>query len=166
MSLVDTYKPYLNLRYEAGIQDCYTLLHDLYNDLHKIPLRNYARPTGWEGCPELNFFEELFKREGFEVATNNVLDVKPFDVLLMAIGGEKVNHCAIHVGQNMILHHLIDRRSALDSYTHQWRRRVKYVIRHKDREAKMCRHGMQILELLPPHLQMRLARRLEEAGDK
>ena len=162
---IEKYEPYRGKHYVAGIQDCLTIVSQAYKELFEITLTNYARPTGWEDYPEFNFFERFYSREGFSNPTNNVNDLREGDALLMAVAGNFTNHCALYLGQGMILHHLTGQLSSIVPYTYQWQSRVKLVLRHKDREAKICRHGAQLLELLPPHLKLRLARRLEETDD-
>ena len=162
MDAREKYGPYIGVNYEAGITDCLTVARRVYQEIYNIPVTNYARPTGWEDYPEFDFFQRLYATEGFENPTNNVMDLREGDVLFMNVLGPDVNHCAIYLGQNLILHHLKDHRSAIDSYTYSWRNRVRLVLRHKLRETNICRQGIQIMELLPDHLKLRLATNMEQ----
>lgn len=155
------YTKYTGKHYEAGIQDCFTLVREVYSDFLEVELTNYARPTGWEAHPEFNFFEQLYAAEGFECPTNNVNDLREGDCLLMAVASTKVNHVAMYIGKNQILHHLLRRSSVIEPYSFTWKNRVRKVLRHKNREAKLCREGSQLTDLLPEHLRLRLARRME-----
>lgn len=162
MDIREKYSPYIGVNYEAGIRDCYTIARRVYGELYKIPLTNYARPTNWEDFPDFDFFQKLYTGQGFENPTNNVLDLREGDVLLMNVLSPELNHCAIYLGQNLILHHLKDRRSEIESYTYSWRNRVRLVLRHQLRETHICRQGIQIMELLPDHLKLRLAMNMEK----
>jgi len=158
----EKYANYLGKHYVAGLQDCFSVVVSFYKDQFEVEITNYARPTGWESYPEFDFFNKLYAAEGFDCPTNNPNDLRFGDVLLMGVLSESINHCAVYLGQNKILHHLSTGFSTIDEYSYQWQRRVVKVLRHKDREAKMCRDSSSILELLPEHLQLRLARRLED----
>lgn len=166
MDIREKYAEFMGVNYEAGIHDCFTVAHKVYTELYEIPITNYARPTGWEDYPSFDFFNRLYKTEGFECPTNNVMDLREGDVLFMSVASPDINHCAIYIGQNLILHHLKDHRSAIDSYTYAWRNRVRIVARHELRETKICRQGIRVLELLPDHLKLKVAKNMEKLNDQ
>lgn len=166
MDVREKYAHYTGATYEAGIVDCLTIARRVYEEVYEIPIRNYARPNNWLDYPHFDFFMQLYKNEGFENPTNNVRDLREGDVLFMNVASDSVNHCAVYLGQNLILHHLLGRRSAIDSYTPQWQARVRLVARHTERESKICRQGMRVLELLPEHLRLRAALNMEKSSEK
>lgn len=166
MSLSRDYSGFLGKHYIEGLQDCFDLFREVYAKSYKIDLINYARPTNWETFPEFDYLRELYLTQGFSVPTNNPMDLREGDGLLMSVASNKINHCAIYIGEGKILHHLYGKFSSIDPYTYPWQNRVRKVIRHREREQKICRSGPQLIELLPEHLQLRLARRMEALNDK
>lgn len=144
--------------YEQGIQDCYTLIRDFYKTRYQMELTNYARPNNWIQDPNLDFFSRLFEREGFEDTNNCPHKVRFGDVLMMRIiGSEVVNHVAIYVGRQKILHHLQGRVSEIVDYDDKWRFRVVRVVRHPEIQKTTDAVALHNLHKgLPIHLRAKL----------
>ncbi|GFD70938.1 hypothetical protein KUL113_03580 [Tenacibaculum sp. KUL113] len=144
--------------YEQGIQDCYSLVRDFYKTRYQIEITNYARPDNWIQDPSLDFFTSKFEKEGFKDTNNNPHKVRFGDVLMMRIAGSQVvNHVAIYVGRQKILHHLQGRLSEIVDYTDKWRIRVVRVVRHP--EVEKTTEAMTLHNLhkgLPIHLRAKL----------
>ena len=150
--------PYLGRPYEQGIVDCFTVVQDFYKDKYQILVRNYARPANWAGVPGLDFFTDKFEAEGFEDTGNSAHRVRYGDVLMMHIAGsEVVNHVAIYVGRQKILHHLEGRLSEVVDYSPRWRNRVVKVVRHNQIETMLTAEVFRNLHKgLPAHLKAKL----------
>lgn len=157
---MDKYKELINIEFEDGWQDCYTLAQMYYQQFMGVTLRDYSRPDRWFVIPDFNFFDRLFSVEGFKLISHNPNDVMIGDALLMALGRTEVcNHVAIYIGQGLILHHLTDQKSRFESYTGRWKERVKKVIRHPASEYSMDNITPEILAQLPYHVRQQMKKR-------
>jgi cell wall-associated NlpC family hydrolase len=54
------------------------------------------------------------------------------DAVLMNISGKVSNHCAVYLGDNLILHHINKRLSSRDVYGGYWLKNTTQALRHKD----------------------------------
>ncbi len=122
-----------------GVDDCYTLVQDVYRECLDIHLMEYPRPPLFDKKgdfiwkrPDWNPYEEYFASQGFFRVNE---PSKEFDVILMNINSPtgNANHAAImmDVSQGKILHHLYGRLSEYDFYGH-WLKYSKTFLRHKD----------------------------------
>lgn len=115
-----------------GVRDCLSLFRDFYKDNFGIEITNYARPTNWRS-DHLDLMRACYEREGFEMLTDwKAKDLRPGDVLCMAIGESTGNHFAVFVGDNTICHHLYGRVSTAEVMRDFWRNSVCYILRHPD----------------------------------
>lgn len=129
--MIEKLRSYCDKSYITGLRDCFTCVQEFFIGQYQLEIKNYARPTNWYVGGNLDFFSELFAREGFEDTGNSAHNVRYGDVLMMRISRSPVvNHVAIYVGQNKILHHLEGRRSGFEEYNDRWRHRVDRVVRH------------------------------------
>ncbi len=115
-----------------GVRDCFQLVRDFFADNFGMLITNYARPTNWRS-DEMDLMRACYEREGFEMMTNwKAKDLRPGDVLCMAIGESTGNHFAVFVGDNTICHHLYGRLSTAEPMRDFWRNSVCYALRHPD----------------------------------
>jgi len=115
-----------------GVSDCLTLLRDFFQQNFGIEITDYARPTNWSS-DQLDLISICYEREGFEMITDwTAKDLRPADVLCLAINESKPNHFAIFVGDNLMIHHLYGRNSAAVTYRDYWRSATCYLLRHPD----------------------------------
>lgn len=115
-----------------GVRDCYALVRDFFADNFDMALANYGRPTDWES-DKLDLMRACYGREGFEMITTWTLkDLRPGDVLCMAIGESTGNHFAVFVGDNTLCHHIYGRLSTAEPLRDFWRNSVCYLLRHPD----------------------------------
>jgi cell wall-associated NlpC family hydrolase len=115
-----------------GVRDCLGLLIELYRESFGIEITNYARPTDWSSDNE-SLIRKLYEREGFQMITDwRAKDLRPGDVLCMAIGESEPNHLAIYVGDNKIAHHLYGRLSSEEPFRDFYRNSTCFIIRHPD----------------------------------
>lgn len=113
-----------------GEHDCLSLFRQFYADNFDIHITNYARPSGWSS-DQLDLMRLCYEREGFEMVSEwKEKDLRPGDVLCMAIGESKPNHFAIYVGESKIVHHLAGRISRVDEWRDFFRQTTCYVLRH------------------------------------
>src|SRR5688500_18700390 len=125
----EKYKHLLGIPYLEGKDDCYGLVRRYYDNVYGITLKNWARPT--EAFHSgMDLLGGKLKDEGFEITEDSLDRLQVGDFLAITIGCKIANHCAVYVGNNMILHHLVDSPSREDNYSKAWKQRTLYVVRH------------------------------------
>lgn len=128
------YREFLGRPFQLGKQDCFELVRNFYRLNYGIEIRNYARPNDWDSSV-LDIIGHAHEREGFsKVQEWTLTNLRPGDVLCMAIGSSVANHYAIYVGDGKIVHHLTNSLSSEEELRPFWRRCTVYVLRHKDVE--------------------------------
>lgn len=115
-----------------GKQDCFDLVAHFFRDNFGIEIPNYARPHDWSS-DKLDLIGQLGPLAGFErIEEWKPKDLRPGDLLCIAIGEAKPNHLAIYVGDDTILHHLYGRMSDAAPFRDIWRTRTAYIYRHPE----------------------------------
>jgi cell wall-associated NlpC family hydrolase len=115
-----------------GRQDCFDLGIAFFRDNFDIVVPNFARPHDWQS-DKLDLISKVAPLAGFDrIDEWKPKDLRPADVLCLAIGEAKPNHFAIYLGDDLILHHLFGRRSDTAPFRDIWRTRTAYVLRHPD----------------------------------
>lgn len=115
-----------------GTHDCLSLFRDFYKTNFNIHIRNYARPQNWSS-DKLDLMRLCYEREGFDLISDwKLKDLRPGDVLCMAIGESNPNHFAIYIGEGEMIHHLAGRRSSKETLRDFWRSSTCYILRHPD----------------------------------
>lgn len=120
----------IGIPFIMGRNDCFQLGRRFFAQNFEMQIADYARPNDWD-ADKLNLIEACFDREGFEKITHwKAEDLRPGDVLCMAIGTSAPNHFAVFVGDNTIVHHLYGRLSGDEPYRDFWRTLTCFVLRH------------------------------------
>lgn len=88
-------------RFCWGFQDCYTLASDL------LGLPDVVRDPG--------SFVGLFESEPERLGFREVPHAAPGDVLLFGVHSQRVNHCAVYMGDGRMAHHLPGRLSVVEN---------------------------------------------------
>ena len=115
-----------------GETDCLSLFRQFYADNFGIHIKNYARPKDWDAS-KLDLTRQFYEAEGFEMITDwKIKDLRPGDVLCMAIGASNANHFAIYIGDGDIVHHPSGRLSTREPLRDFWRSLTCYILRHPD----------------------------------
>lgn len=122
--------PLVGREFKHGLIDCYTLVRDYYNEVLNIKLKDYKRPDEWWNKTNLNLYIDHYQDEGFIQVLDGSL--QEHDLIFMRVGSDRDNHAAIYIGNNMILHHPMNRLSSRDIYGGWWQKITSIVIRHKD----------------------------------
>ena len=95
-----------------GVADCWTLVRDYYLEQGQ-EIRDWDRPVNPEDFRLNPMFDGCWKDAGFrELAPDE--ELQKGDALLMSIRGRGLNHVAVYLGENDILHHLQGRLSSRD----------------------------------------------------
>jgi proteasome lid subunit RPN8/RPN11 len=83
-----------------GVLDCLTLMRDYYKEKHDIDIPEFNYTAKWWERGE-NLYLDNLPTHGFV----RVSAIKPDDLILMQIDAPVPNHCAIYIGDGMMLHH-------------------------------------------------------------
>lgn len=145
------YDHLIGIPFEHGKNDCYEIIRRFYTDNYSITLTNYARPDNWWDT-DLDLYSDNYKREGFETLDIALSDVRIGDCFLMAVMTRQACHAGIYVGDNLMLHHFLNRRSKVDSYKGIWRNATVAIVRHKDVPyVPKVYDTVDVMDLLPAH---------------
>jgi cell wall-associated NlpC family hydrolase len=124
------YEHLLGRPYVPGEVHCYKLLRDFYRDNFGIEAGNYALPNDWN-ADELNLIEMIWEREGMiKVEDWTIRNLRPGDVLCLAVNSKNPNHFAIYVGGNKLIHHAFGKFSCEETMRDFWRMATCFVLRH------------------------------------
>lgn len=152
--MIIKYNHLLGREWVHGEQDCYTLLQDMYRDNLGLELTNYARPTDW-WTQGMDLYTENFAKEGFFKVSLEDQEPHQLDVFMISIPDPRcfknvVNHCAVYVGDGLVVHHLGMRLSECTRYRGYLSRYTSYVIRHNlgPKLLGSSRVSPQVLDLM------------------
>ena len=118
---------YVNRPYVFGVLDCFALYRDYHAQEIGVELPNvYREPGFWR--KGLKLWEPLLPENGF----TRVDRIQKHDSLLFALNpggtnnGAIINHCAIYLGDGLMLHHPSERTSRIEPYVQN----AGYYVKH------------------------------------
>lgn len=124
------YDHLLGRSFVHGARDCFSVCIEFFRDNFGIEITDYARPQDWS-ADNVDLIRTLHEREGFKTITDwKAADLRPADVLALAIGESNPNHLALYVGDNTMIHHLAGRFSTAEPYRDFWRNSTCFILRH------------------------------------
>jgi proteasome lid subunit RPN8/RPN11 len=118
--------PYVGRPFVHGITDCYAIWRDYYQREYQIEMQDYYRDAEWWLKGD-NLYLDYYTDAGFI----QVNDLKEGDIILMQVVSPVPNHCAVYLGNNIILHHVMNKVSSRDVYGGYWRKITTMILRHK-----------------------------------
>ena len=120
--------PLFGRQYLHRVLDCYSLIRDWYKIKRDIVLPDFEREEGWVEKGHDLYMQNFHKANFYKIDPK---EIKEGDIVLMQVGKTTlVNHGAIYLEGDIILHHLIDRLSSRDVYGGYWRKCTRAVIRY------------------------------------
>jgi len=118
--------PLIGREFSHGVLDCYSLIRDWYKEKLGIELMDFDRVERWWDKGGNLYFENI-KKGGFEI----VDDLQPNDLILMQVRSSVINHGAVYLGNDIIIHHVMNRLSSRETYSGFWEKVTRCVIRYK-----------------------------------
>ena len=118
--------PLVGRPFVHAITDCYALLIDYYKQELKLDIIDFDRRSEWWAKGD-NLYLENYEKAGFV----RVDDLQKHDIILMQVASQVPNHCAIYLGDNIILHHVMGKASSRDVYGGYWKKITSLIVRHK-----------------------------------
>lgn len=141
---------YLGRKWTADY-DCYAFMRDVYAGLGNFILTDYARPAlWWAHHPELDLIGQAFRSEGFHPIHVPPHQLRAGDGLLIALGGQTINHLGMHLGHGRFIHMPFRGVSRIDLYGGSWMDRTLMVVRNPAVAVPDTRPTVQLIDLLPP----------------
>lgn len=119
--------PLIGREFSYGILDCFTLIRDWFREERDIHLMDFDRPEEWWNRGG-DLYMENFSKAGFEPVND---EIQRGDVILMQIRAPVANHAAVYLGNNLMLHHLINRLSCREVYGGWWQKNTRLVVRYR-----------------------------------
>lgn len=124
--------PLVGRGFSYGILDCYTLVSDYYRETHGIELPQVERRDGWEKTGA-TYFLDWYERAGFRPIS--YAELREGDAILFAVFSPTPNHCAVYLGDNLMLHHGRNRLSSRDFLGGYYLKTATHFLRHRDLEC-------------------------------
>lgn len=118
--------PLVGRVFSHGVLDCYSIIRDYYREELAIDIPDFERPDRW-WHGDLDLYRDNFRLAGFEI----VEDLKIHDVILMQLASPKTNHGAVYLGDDVILHHPMNRLSGREGYGGFWKKITTCIVRHE-----------------------------------
>lgn len=120
-------QPLIGREFQHGITDCYTLFRDAYH-LCGVDIPDFERADDWWNNGE-NLYLDKMPANGFYQIT--LANLQEGDIILFSLNSKTVNHAAVYVGNNSILHHLPKRQSKRDLFSGYWFKNYHSIWRHQ-----------------------------------
>ena len=105
--------PLIGRTWVWGVNDCWSLCRDWYEQELGIKLRDWDRPNDPNEFIKNPMFNGCYEKTGFRELTQEE-DLEKGDLLLMSINSSGLNHIGVYLEEQTVLHHLQNRLSSRD----------------------------------------------------
>ena len=122
--------PLIGREYAWAVADCWTLVRDWYAE-NGVLLPDWQRPLDSEDFVAAPMFEDCWPNAGF----TRLPEEEPLqrgDALLIRLAGKGLDHCAVYIGDGLILHHIRGRLSSREIYGEWLQNCTGKRLRHYD----------------------------------
>tara|TARA_R100000773_G_scaffold2045_1_gene2783 strand:+ start:2981 stop:3691 length:711 start_codon:yes stop_codon:yes gene_type:complete len=102
-------------RWVWGLHDCWSVIHDWYEQEKNIKLKNWERPKNLKEFCKNPMFEKCAEETGFVLRNKNE-DLEKGDVLLFEGSYKKLSHVGLYIGDQTILEHNLNQLSCRRIY--------------------------------------------------
>jgi proteasome lid subunit RPN8/RPN11 len=123
--------PLIGREWVWGVTDCWSLARDWYAEEWGLELRDWQRPVTLQEFEDAPLFDISWKATGFQEISLEELQYG--DAVLMGLNSSKLNHCAVYLGDQLILHHVMGRLSSRDVYGGYYLKSTGRALRHSSR---------------------------------
>ncbi|WP_434523874.1 C40 family peptidase [Photorhabdus asymbiotica] len=124
--------PYEGRPYAFGVFDCWLLCRDYLKREFGIEMGvclDLHIPSWWD--KGMNILHENYESQGL-VRLPVGTPPQRGDIFFMQMGSKMSDHCAVYIGDGMILHHQIDRLSTKAIYGGMYEKHTTHHLRHKN----------------------------------
>lgn len=118
--------PLIGREFCHGVLDCYALVRDYYKQEVHIDLPDFMREDEW-WLKNQNLYLDNFEKADFVRVDN----LQPNDGILMQVMSDVPNHAAVYLGNNLLLHHVMQRLSCREVYGGYWHKHTYCIVRHR-----------------------------------
>jgi len=124
--------PLIGRQWVWSVSDCWTLARDWYKQELNLDLPDWQRPPSMLDFHKAPMFKECFAAAGF--VDLGLSEPEYGDAILMQLDGSPgLNHVAVYVGEQRILHHLRGRLSSRDVWGGYYQKSTGLIVRHTSR---------------------------------
>ena len=110
--------PLIGRKWTWGVNDCWSLCRDWYQQELNITLRDWERPIDGDDFLKDPMFDRCWKDTGFRELLPRE-ELQRGDLILFSISSPGLNHIGVYLQGQEILHHLENRLSSRDQLT-EW----------------------------------------------
>ena len=123
--------PLVGRRFWLGVHDCFSIPRD-WMRLKGFTMPNYVRGGGWYKGILGDLIMENLESAGWYIV--DIKDIRPGDGILFQILADGIDHIAIYVGDEFIIHQIyrkttLSRKELLVPF---WTKKIKHVVRYKE----------------------------------
>lgn len=123
---------YRGIRYSFGEHDCGSIVCDFYREEFgiELPRVECSGPHFWTTGLETPYEDSLAETPFYEIPKS---EIRFGDLALMkTLGSKVINHAAIVISPNLILHHAYGKLSSVVAYSERFERETAFCVRHPD----------------------------------